>query len=100
MSTARTEPTKRILIVTYLALMVLLGISAWAAFWPLGSVWNLLLALTIAAAKTTLVFLIFMQLRYQRGLIRLAALTGLLWLCIAGVLTFCDYLTRNWHFHG
>lgn len=91
-------PTKPTLLAIYAALMVLLALSAWAASWPIGAVWNLILALAIAAVKTTLIFLVFMQLRYQRGLVRLFACVGLLWLSIAGVLTFSDYLTRNWLF--
>ena len=53
-------------------------------------------SLVIAAAKTALVFLFFMQLWYQRGLIRIFAAAGFFWLAIIGVLTFCDYLTRGW----
>ncbi len=40
--------------------------------------------------------LFFMQLRYQRGLVRIFALAGFFWLAIAGVLTFADYLTCGW----
>lgn len=89
-------PTKSTLFITYALLMGLLSLSAWAAFWPIGQTWNLIVALTIAAVKTALVFLIFMQLRYQSGLIRVFAAAGFLWLAIAGVLTFSDYFTRNW----
>lgn len=88
-------PTKPILFIVYGALMALLALSAWSAYWKIGDMGNLIVALVIAAAKTTLIFLIFMQLRYQRGLVRVFACVGLLWLAIAGILTFSDYLTRN-----
>ena len=91
----RDEPTKAGLLGTYAALMGLLGLSAWAAYWPVGATWNLIIALAIAAVKTTLIFLIFMQLKYQQGLVRLFALAGLIWLVLAGLLTFTDYFTRN-----
>jgi len=88
-------PTKPVLYVTYAALMGLLGLSAWAAYWPIGQLWNFAIALLIAAIKTALVFFIFMQLRYQRGLIRVFAAAGFFWLAIAGILTFSDYITRG-----
>ncbi|PTY06934.1 oxidase [Opitutaceae bacterium EW11] len=89
-------PAKTTLFATYFALIALLALSAAAAKWQIGPLWNLFIALGIAAVKTALVFLVFMQLRYQRGLVRVFALAGFLWLAISGVLTFSDYLTRGW----
>lgn len=79
----------------YVALMVLLALTAAATLLPSGP-WALPLSLAIAFAKLLLVFLFFMQLRYQRGLVRIFAAAGFFWLAIAGVLTFSDYLTRGW----
>lgn len=90
-----TAPTLAVLIRNYLALMVLLGLTALASFWSLGP-WQAPVALVIAAVKMLLVFLFFMQLRYQRGMVRLFAAAGFFWLSICGVLMFCDYLTRGW----
>jgi cytochrome c oxidase subunit IV len=92
---ATSGPTKKIYVVNYLALMVLLAATALASKAPLGA-FQTSVALTIAAAKTALVFLFFMQLWFQRGLIRVFAVAGFFWLAIIGVLTFCDYLTRGW----
>lgn len=88
-------PTKSVLIFAYIALLVLLGASAGGAFLPMGAMAKTIFALTIAAAKTAIIFLIFMQLRYQTGLIRVFALAGFFWLAISAVLTFADYLTRG-----
>jgi len=90
-------PTRSTLFIAYGALMALLALTALASFLPRGP-WTLLLALTIAAVKTTIVFLFFMQLKYQRGLVRIFAIAGFFWLAIAGALTFTDYLTRQWLF--
>lgn len=89
------HPSARTYLLNYAALMVLLAITAIAAKLQLGP-WQAPVALLIAAIKMALVFLFFMQLWYQRGLIRVFAAAGFLWLAIAGVLTFSDYLTRGW----
>ncbi len=88
-------PTPRLLLVNYAALMVLLVLTAGAARAPLGA-WSTPVALAIAVMKLVLVLLFFMQLRWQRGLIRVFAAAGFFWLAIAGGLTFADYLTRGW----
>lgn len=90
-----TAPSTQVLLAIYGGLMSLLVLTALASFARLGA-WQMPVALIIAAAKTTLVFLFFMQLRYQRGLVRVFAVAGFFWLAIIGVLTFADYLTRGW----
>jgi caa(3)-type oxidase subunit IV len=92
-----SSPTARTFVLNYAALMVLLAATALAAKAPPGA-WQAPVALAIAAAKMLLVFLFFMQLRYQRGLVRVFAAAAFFWLGIAGVLTFSDYLTRGWLF--
>lgn len=89
------EPTTKTYLVNYAVLMVLLVLTALASKAPLG-VLKTPTSLLIAAAKTALVFLFFMQLWYQRGLIRIFAAAGFFWLAIIGVLTFSDYFTRGW----
>jgi cytochrome c oxidase subunit 4 len=86
------SPTK--LFIAYGALIVLLALTAAATLLPPGP-WSLPLSLLIATAKLAIVFLIFMQLRYQRGLVRIFALAGFLWLTFALVLIFADYFTRD-----
>ncbi len=89
-----TAPSVPVLLATYGALMALLVLTALTSFAQLGA-WQMPVALSIAAAKTALVFLVFMQLRYQRGLVRVFALAGFFWLALIGGLTFADYLTRG-----
>lgn len=91
----RTEPSTKTYLLNYAALMVLLVLTAVASKAPLG-VLKTPTSLFIAAAKTALVFLFFMQLWYRPGLIRIFAAAGFFWLAIIGVLTCSDYLTRGW----
>lgn len=89
------EIKRSTLVWTYVALLGLLALTAAANYLPPGP-WSTPISLTIATAKMVLIFLFFMQLRWKRGLVRLAAAVGFLWLGIAGLLTFSDYLTRGW----
>ncbi len=82
------------LVLVFLALLVLLVFTALATLLPPGP-WALPLAMLIAAEKTALIFWYFMQLRSQDGMVRVFASAGFVWLAIAGVLTFADYLTRG-----
>lgn len=89
------HPTGKSYVINYAALMVLLLLTALASKAPFGA-FKTPVSLLIAAVKTGLVFLFFMQLWYKRGLIRVFAAAGFFWLAIIGVLTFCDYFTRGW----
>lgn len=88
-------PTRKTYLLNYAALMLLLVLTAVASRLSLGA-WQMPVSLAIAGAKTALVFLFFMQLWYQRGLIRIFAAAGFFWLAIGAILTFSDYLTRGW----
>lgn len=92
------EPiTRAALIRVYLGLLVLLTLTALATRLPAGP-WSLPIALTVAVAKTGLIFYYFMNLRRHRGMVWIFAAGGFLWLAIAQVLTFSDYFTRGWNF--
>jgi cytochrome c oxidase subunit 4 len=83
----------RPLILTWLALIVLLAITAASAFVPLG--WgNLAVNLAIAGAKTALIGLVFMQLAQGAALLRLAVGVPAFWLAIMFALSLADYLSR------
>ncbi|HZP59022.1 MAG TPA: cytochrome C oxidase subunit IV family protein [Opitutaceae bacterium] len=82
------------LIAVYLALIILLVLTALATALPPGP-WSTPLALLIAVAKMAIIFAYFMRLRWEGGLVRLFASAGFFWLAIAGVLTLADYLTRH-----
>jgi caa(3)-type oxidase subunit IV len=74
-------------------LCALLTFTVILAYVPLGPM-NLPISLFIAAIKTAIIAVVFMQLGSASGLIRLAGLTGLLWLLFLFLLTFTDYLSR------
>lgn len=77
----------------WLALMALLGLSAVAAYWPLGAL-TTVIGLAIAVAKAGLVVTLFMRLKQSGALIRLVAACGLFWALILFMLTFADVLSR------
>ena len=91
----RRQLTVQSLFIAYGALMLLLTASAIAANLHASAMLKLAVALAIAAVKCAIVFWIFMQLKYQRGLIRVFALVGFFWLTIMAGLIFADYLTRG-----
>ena len=78
----------------WLALLVLLGLTFWAAHLPLGG-FNVVVGLAIAGIKVTLVIVIFMGLGRSAPLIRLAAAAGVFWLTILFVLTLTDVLASR-----
>lgn len=57
---------------------------------------NLPVALAISAAKALVIALYFMHLRWEHGVVRLAAAGSLLWLAILLLGTLDDYATRTW----
>lgn len=58
-------------------------------------VWNLIIALVIAAMKASLIILYFMHARYSERLIWVVIGLGLLWMGILFSLTLSDYLLRQ-----
>jgi cytochrome c oxidase subunit 4 len=87
---ARIRP----LVLTWLALMALLAITAAVAWVPLGWV-NTAISLGIALAKALLVALVFMRLRRAHGLLRLTAVAGVVTLLLLFGLSATDYATRT-----
>ncbi|WP_244913919.1 cytochrome C oxidase subunit IV family protein, partial [Methylobacterium frigidaeris] len=75
------------------ALMALLALSVWAAYWPYGRI-DTAVGFGIAGAKTALVALVFMQLKHASGLVRIVATSGLFWAAILFTLTLADVLSR------
>ena len=81
--------------IVFAALMILLAVSIVAARYDLGN-WNIVIALGISVAKAILITLFFMHVIGSSGLIRLVAVSGLLWLGFLMILTLSDYQTRHW----
>jgi cytochrome c oxidase subunit 4 len=79
----------------FAALMALLGATVTIAYIHLGEL-NIIVALTIAFIKATLIILYFMHVRYSSRLLWIFVGAGFFWLGILFALSFSDYLTRGW----
>jgi cytochrome c oxidase subunit 4 len=90
--TDHVVPT-RVYYTIFAVLMVCTAITVQIAFFDYGSL-NVVVALTIAVLKATLVVLYFMHAKYSTRLTQLVIAGGLFWLVILLALTFSDYLTR------
>ena len=78
------------------ALIVLTFATVGVAKVDLGE-WNVVVALSIAVAKATLVILYFMHIKYSKRLTQLVVAAGFLWLLLLLGLTLSDFLTRDWY---
>ena len=92
--TTPIAPVKLYLTV-FACLLGLLVITVVASYVPLGRL-NIVLALVIAIAKTFLVMLFFMHVRYSGRLIWIYVGVGFFWMGILLTLTMSDFLTRWW----
>jgi cytochrome c oxidase subunit IV len=88
-----TQRPPRILILSWLALLALLGATVTIAYIPLG-VANTVIAMIIAAMKGAIVAAIFMELRERNPLTLTFAGAGFFWLGIMLWLALADYVTR------
>jgi cytochrome c oxidase subunit 4 len=85
----------RIYVFVFIALMVLMGLTAFLSTIPMGRELNTVVALFIAAIKATLVLLFFMHLKYETYVISTVVfVAGLFWLLIFFGMTLIDYLSR------
>ena len=85
----------RTYLVIFAILMALLVLTVGVAFINLGPV-NIVVAMTVAIVKATLVVLFFMHVRYSSRLTQIFVVAAFLWLGIMFVFTFADYATRAW----
>ncbi len=76
------------------ALLVLTVITVAVSQYQLGE-WNLIVAMTIATIKATLVLLFFMHLKYDNKLYAVAFLIAVTFLAVFIVLTMLDTMTRD-----
>jgi cytochrome c oxidase subunit 4 len=86
----------RIYLMVFLALMVGTILTVWAGKQDFPGPLNVIIALTIACIKATLVILYFMHMRYSSRLVWIVFLSALFWLAILFALTFSDYWSRTW----
>ena len=83
----------RVYVGTFLALLALLALTWAFGYVNLGH-FNVAIGLAVAVTKAILIALLFMHLRGARGLLFVAALSGLIWLVILLGLALSDYATR------
>jgi cytochrome c oxidase subunit IV len=83
--------TRNLLI--WAALLALLVLSLVAAYIPMGRM-TTASGIIIAGVKSTLVVVLFMELASAKPLIRIAAISGLVFLLAMFALTFADVLAR------
>ena len=88
------RPEKNTLYWIYASLVFLLILTAVGAKLPLGAGAHDVFAFGISVAKTILIVSIFMEVRYDKSIVRAFAGAGLVWLALLFLLTFSDYLTR------
>jgi cytochrome c oxidase subunit 4 len=80
-------------VLVWIALMALLALTLAASFVLTGRA-SLAASLGIATGKAALILWVFMGLREESGLVRLAALGAVVWLMILFGLVLVDYTTR------
>jgi len=76
-------------------LMVLTGLTVFASYIEMGD-FNIIVALTIATIKGTLVVLFFMHLYYSSKLTKVTVIAAMFFLFLLLALSLTDYLTRSW----
>ena len=89
---AHIVPYKTFLVV-WVALLILTGITVAVAQYHFGA-WNIWVALGIATLKSGLVVAVFMHMKYESWLFKIALLSALAILAIFIGLTFFDVLYR------
>ena len=81
-------------VLTWVALMVLLALTCASSYMPMGA-WNSVANIGISCVKAALIALFFMHLRHAGALLRIAAVTALLFLAVLFGLSSTDYGTRS-----
>lgn len=83
----------RVYVITFLILLGLLCLTWIMGYVNLGH-FNVVIGLGIALTKAILIALFFMHLRGSKGLLFVAAVSGIIWLVILLGLALSDYATR------
>lgn len=79
----------------FATLLILTATTTALAYVDFGD-FNILVALTIAIVKATLVILFFMHVKESGGMTRVYVAAGFFWLAILILLTITDYISRSW----
>jgi cytochrome c oxidase subunit IV len=88
------EPVKSYFVI-WVILIILTGTTLWVGELELGE-WNVVVAVTIAVIKATLVALFFMHIKGSASITKIFVIAGLFWMSILFVLTLGDYNSRGW----
>ena len=80
-------------VLTWMALLILLGLSAGSSLLDLGT-FNLVSNFAIAVLKAALVVLIFMRIGRSAPMVHVVAAAGLVWLALLIGLSLSDFLAR------
>ena len=89
------RPTKKIFVLTWLALVVMhFAILGIAYFLAIG---DTALIVLLALVQMVLVLLYFMEVRYSARLVWIFAGAGFFWISFQWALVMSDYLARQWH---
>ena len=86
----------RIYLTIFLALLLGTALTVIAGLHDFPGKLNVIIAITIAVVKATLVVLYFMHVRYSARLVWVVFTSALFWLVILFSFTFSDYWTRGW----
>ena len=86
-------PTTYVIVCTVLVLLTILTVGA--SFIPVQGVWRIVIGLSIAVCKATLVVLFFMHVLISPRLTWIVVLVVCFWLGILVVLTLSDYFSRG-----
>ena len=87
------EQARKRLAIVWLALMALLALTVAGSFTVTGAA-SAVVSFGVAAAKVALIFWFFMQLRTEKGLIRVFAVGTIAWLAILLIMLTIDNVTR------
>jgi cytochrome c oxidase subunit 4 len=86
-------PATYVIVCTLLVVLTVLTVGI--SFLHIGGLWHIVIGLTIAVCKATLVALFFMHLLLSPRLTWILVLIVCFWVGILMVLTLGDYLTRG-----
>lgn len=81
-------------VLTWIALMICLAVTCASSYIAMGP-WNSAINMAISCVKAVLIAIFFMQLRRPGALLRIAAVTGLIWLALLFGVSWTDYATRH-----
>ena len=100
MSEHHVVPVKTYLTI-FGALMVGTALTVYVAQFNFARIFgplNIIIALTVASIKATLVILYFMHVKYSTKLTKVVIGAGIFWFAILIIMTITDYRARNnWH---